>query len=515
MRSNARKKGYKVHLKIIWTPIGPGDRSQKVLVEQQNTTGVFYELGPVTHDHQGVYTCHTVPQPDTFTHDWHDIIWVAVVTVALVSPVLPVMEGDNVTLSCIHRNRTTKIIDTGFQAFYYKNGKLMRQSDKLSANVNFRSVTKDDEGLYKCNHLAWGSSHDSYLTVIGTVDRLTGTVERPPGEEGGVLESTMWKDNIDTENGVEAQLYSPVSWREYFDQMEDVSVGPADSRESFRVYKAGTCGPLLVLLHGGGHSALSWAVCTTAISSRVSCRVFAMDLRGHGATQVGQCDDFSTQTMSRDVANVVQACYGETPPPTVLIGHGVGGAIAVHAASNMLLPTIVGLVAIDVVEGSAMEVLHSMQSFLKGRPKSFKSMECAIEWSVKSGQIQNLESARVSVVGQIKKCQVEEVVSPERASPVVDVVVEGNEEFYDQNHINVKENTTPEVDLSDNQSVFNWRIDLSKAEKYWDGWFRGTSNLFLGCNLPKLLLLAGVDRLDRDLTIGQMQGCRLAQNVAL
>ncbi|CAL8326048.1 unnamed protein product [Lota lota] len=301
-------------------------------------------------------------------------------------------------------------------------------------------------------------------------------------------------------SGVEAQLdYSPVSWREYFDQMEDVIVGPADSSDSFRVYKSGTCGPLLVLLHGGGHSALSWAVCTTAISSRVSCRVFAMDLRGHGATQVFQCDDFSTQTMCRDVANVVRACYGETPPPMVLIGHGVGGAIAVHAASSMLLPTIVGLVAIDVVEGNAMEVLHSMQNFLRGRPKSFKSMEHAIEWSVKSGQIQNLESARVSVVGQIKKCEVNKDVLLEPASLVVDVVVEGNEEFYDQPHLNDKENTTPE-------SVYNWRIDLSKAEKYWDGWFRGTSNLFLGCSLPKLLLLAGVDRLDRDLTIGQMQG---------
>lgn len=52
-----------------------------------------------------------------------------------------------------------------------------------------------------------------------------------------------------------------------------------------------------------------------------------------------------------DVANVIQACYGETPPPIVLIGHGVGGAIAVHTASNMLIPTTVGLVAIDVVEG--------------------------------------------------------------------------------------------------------------------------------------------------------------------
>lgn len=98
--------------------------------------------------------------------------------------------------------------------------------------------------------------------------------------------------------------YSPVSWREYFDQMEDVNVGPADSNDIFRIYKAGSDGPLLVLLHGGGHSALSWAVFTvsinattstnegtqiiscllfqTAISSQVTCRILAMDLRGHG-----------------------------------------------------------------------------------------------------------------------------------------------------------------------------------------------------------------------------------------
>lgn len=43
------------------------------------------------------------------------------------------------------------------------------------------------------------------------------------------------------------------------------------------------------------------------------------------------------------------------------------------------------------------------------------------------------------------------------------------------------------------QSVYKWRVDLSKSEKYWDSWFRGSSNLFLACNLPKLLLLAGKD----------------------
>jgi protein phosphatase methylesterase 1 len=51
-----------------------------------------------------------------------------------------------------------------------------------------------------------------------------------------------------------------------------------------------------------------------------------------------------------------------------------------------------------------------------------------------------------------------------------------------------------------------WRIDLGQTEKYWSGWFKGLSNIFLDCPVPKMLLLAGIDRLDRDLTVGQMQG---------
>lgn len=55
-------------------------------------------------------------------------------------------------------------------------------------------------------------------------------------------------------------------------------------------------------------------------------------------------------------------------------------------------------------------------------------------------------------------------------------------------------------------SSFTWRIDLSKTESHWSGWFRGLSASFLDQPCAKLLLLAGIDRLDRDLTIGQMQG---------
>lgn len=41
------------------------------------------------------------------------------------------------------------------------------------------------------------------------------------------------------------------------------------------------------------------------------------------------------------------------------------------------------------------------------------------------------------------------------------------------------------------ETLFTWRVELSKTEKYWEGWFRGLSSLFLSCPVPKLLLLAG------------------------
>lgn len=51
-----------------------------------------------------------------------------------------------------------------------------------------------------------------------------------------------------------------------------------------------------------------------------------------------------------------------------------------------------------------------------------------------------------------------------------------------------------------------WRTPLQRSDKYWDGWYRGLSETFLALKVPKVLILAGTDRLDRQLTIGQMQG---------
>lgn len=51
-----------------------------------------------------------------------------------------------------------------------------------------------------------------------------------------------------------------------------------------------------------------------------------------------------------------------------------------------------------------------------------------------------------------------------------------------------------------------WRTNLAASQPFWRGWYLGLSELFLQVQAPKLLILAGTDRLDKPLTIGQMQG---------
>ena len=87
----------------------------------------------------------------------------------------------------------------------------------------------------------------------------------------------------------------------------------------------------------------------------------------------------------------------------------MGGAIAVRLSTERMLASQVGLVVIDVVEGSAMDALSYVQSFLRGRPQTFRSVEEAVEWTVRSGQIKNVMSARVSVPGVVRPIAKDEV----------------------------------------------------------------------------------------------------------
>uniref|UniRef100_A0A1E1XB54 Protein phosphatase methylesterase 1 n=1 Tax=Amblyomma aureolatum TaxID=187763 RepID=A0A1E1XB54_9ACAR len=334
-------------------------------------------------------------------------------------------------------------------------------------------------------------------------------------------------------SGMLRRDYTPLSWRNYFSEARSVRTSDTDT---FRVYTKGSQGPLLLLLHGGGYSGLTWSLFTNDICHNVECQVAAFDIRGHGETMTSDETDLSADTLSNDVGNVYHAMYpdGSYQPSVVLIGHSMGGAVAVHAASKGVIPNLIGLIVIDVVEGTALEALQSMQSFLRGRPASFRSLEYAIEWCVRSGQVRNLESARVSMPSQLKnaktgepatKCLPATPGSPgstdsklgrsvndalPRSIPRPDQIAEIPEESAagetGSSQSSSSEFRQPSSMSPEESAKFVWRIDLSGTEEYWKGWFAGLSSLFLSVPAPKLLLLAGVDRLDKDLTIGQMQG---------
>lgn len=56
--------------------------------------------------------------------------------------------------------------------------------------------------------------------------------------------------------------------------------------------------------------------------------------------------------MANDVALVIKKIYEDKEMPNILImGHSMGGAIAVHIADLKLLDKLVGIIVIDVVEG--------------------------------------------------------------------------------------------------------------------------------------------------------------------
>ena len=116
----------------------------------------------------------------------------------------------------------------------------------------------------------------------------------------------------------------------------------------------------------------------------------------------------------------------------------------------------------DVVEGTALASLPYMGQVIGRRPDRFSSVQDFVKYAYTSGLTKNFEAARVSGASQV-------------------------------------------VQDEDGQG-WRWRTDLRKTEKWWREWYEGLSAKFLSVPAPKLLLLAGTDRLDKELTIGHMAG---------
>lgn len=198
---------------------------------------------------------------------------------------------------------------------------------------------------------------------------------------------------------------------------------------------------------------------------RKRCAVLAFDARAHGNSSADDETDLSAETQVADAVELVHEFFKQRAMPLlnlVVVGHSMGGAIAVRLAASRKLENIVGLIVIDVVEGTAMTALPYMASWLRARPASFGTVEKAVRYVTKAGHVRNTDSARLSLPAQLRR-------------------------------------------LGDSDR-WVWRTNLEESEQYWKGWFQGLSSLFLSVDAAKMLVLANVDRLDKDLMIAQMRG---------
>uniref|UniRef100_A0AAX7SLS9 Ig-like domain-containing protein n=1 Tax=Astatotilapia calliptera TaxID=8154 RepID=A0AAX7SLS9_ASTCA len=107
-------------------------------------------------------------------------------SVILQSPVLPVMEGDDVTLLC-----KTKTTPSNLPAAFYKDGIVI--GNESTGHMTIQHVSRSDEGLYKCDISGHGESPSSWITVTGeqtTTPPPTSTY--PPGSTSITLPTSLF-----------------------------------------------------------------------------------------------------------------------------------------------------------------------------------------------------------------------------------------------------------------------------------------------------------------------------------
>ncbi|KZT19774.1 hypothetical protein NEOLEDRAFT_1151753 [Neolentinus lepideus HHB14362 ss-1] len=200
--------------------------------------------------------------------------------------------------------------------------------------------------------------------------------------------------------------FSPLSAAPYFASASQVAVPPRHL--DFRVYYTPpvSSGAVLVCHHGAGFSALSFACLAKEVQDMTAGKlgVLAVDARRHGKTvpMDGASDeDLSISVLTDDLTELLKTVFpdAKAAPELLLVGHSMGGAVVVHACPQLIDAgySVLGVVVLDVVEGTALEALPYMNQILNARPDGFDSIEEAVEWHIKANQIHNPTSARISV----------------------------------------------------------------------------------------------------------------------
>ncbi|KAJ0960426.1 hypothetical protein J5N97_001753 [Dioscorea zingiberensis] len=225
------------------------------------------------------------------------------------------------------------------------------------------------------------------------------------------------------------QKYSPLEWSSFFDKEEDVAI--PGSNDVFHIYSAGSEGPVVFCLHGGGYSGLSFALAASKIKEKA--RVVAMDLRGHGKSSTSNDLDLSIETLSNDVLAVLKAyVWGFSTfyyPCWPQHGRFCGCTCGCKESCEFARPY-----CCRCCRGDSRRIIDPYAENSVQQNAIFPTIEKAVEWNVKGGSLRNVDSARVSIPSTLK---------------------------YD-----------------DSKKCYTFRTPLEETEVYWKGWYEGLSDKF-------------------------------------
>ena len=97
---------------------------------------------------------------------------------------------------------------------------------------------------------------------------------------------------------------------------------------------------ILFFIHGLDSSSTTWTTfldCkenSMALPYHRSFPSYCIDLRGHGGSDLGSAEQFTSEAVADDVLGFISTISGLNKPKVVIIGHSMGGRVAMLAAAK-------------------------------------------------------------------------------------------------------------------------------------------------------------------------------------
>lgn len=241
----------------------------------------------------------------------------------------------------------------------------------------------------------------------------------------------------------------------------------------------------LLFLHGAGQTSVSWKPLVAALE-RMYCKattdsgldlqcfeLVAFDCRGHGRTS-SKSEHLPIKVLVEDALAFLQGLLcttaGNEAHRVILVGHSMGGAVAVKLAATLAQSAateeaakirVIGVALLESVGDTALDAIQKSKEILFSRPTTFLSIEEVRQFA-------------------------------------------GLSEMRDPTKLEI---LFSQLYYHPNEKMYKWRTALLDSAEHWPEWFEKVSSTFLDLRMPgKLILVAHIDRLDTPLTLGHMQG---------